>query len=374
MGHTGYQTTSAFFVISKLIGAGFRLYLVVVVLQMAVFEKAGFPFAFTVLLCLLVIWLYTYRSGIKAIVWSDTLQTLMLIMAVVVTLFILVKGLSLSFEDLSMKLLTSTDTQLFDWNWRSPDFFFKQFVSGILITLAINGFDQDIIQKNLTCKNEKQARRNMVWFSFGFVLVVTLFLVLGALLYWYAQALLIELPEKSDQVFPLIALNHLGPVAAILFVLGVTAAAFSSADSATTALTTTFCYDFIHVGRFPTKAQVQIRFLVHFVFSVLLFGIIMFFHSFNDQSVVVSIFKAAGYTYGPILGMFVFLFLIKRVPSSWSIIPSCVAAPLLTYSITRVAAKSGAYQFGFEIILVNALLTIVLLLIFSKKPDSVKKV
>ncbi len=326
------------------------------------------------MLCLVVIWLYTFRSGIKAIVWSDTLQTLMLIVTVIVTLVVLVKELITNVLDASNLLFASPVTKVFEWNWRSPDFFFKQFISGILITLAINGFDQDIIQKNLTCKNENQARRNMVWFSFGFVLVVALFLVMGALLHCFAEVKMIEVPAKSDQLFPLIALNHLGPLAALLFVLGVTAAAFSSADSATTAITTTFCFDFIQFGRFSSKEQVRIRFLVHFIFSILLFGIIMFFHSFNDQSVVVSIFKAAGYTYGPILGMFVFLFLIKRSPSNWSIVPSCVTAPLLTYLITHVAAQSGVYQFGFEIILVNALLTLAMLLIFSKNSKNVKNV
>ena len=366
MGHQGRMTTSGFFILSKLIGAGFRLYLVAIVLQMAIFEQIGMSFEINVMICLLVIWLYTYRTGIKAIVWSDSLQTIILIFAVGFSIFSIFKGTDMNTVEWISCLKKMPQTKVFEWDWHSPNFFFKQFAAGIFITLAINGFDQDIIQKNLTCRNITQARKNMIWFSLGFVVVVFLFLILGAMLYKYSSLLSIAVPKQSDQVFPFLALHHLGSVMSLLFVLGVTAAAFSSADSATTALTTAFCIDFLKIEKKSDFVQKKWRTLVHVGFSLLLFVIIIVFHDLNNQSVVNAIFKAAGYTYGPILGVFAFSFFIERMPIRWSILPICLFAPVFTWLIVALLQAKSSYQFGFEIILLNAFIAFSLLFIFSK--------
>lgn len=366
MGKEGYLTTSGFFILSKVIGASFRLFLAVLVLYMAIAEPLGISFAVTILFCLLLIWLYTFRSGIKTVVWSDTLQTVIFIGAVIVTIIIIRRQLNLSLSGLLTMIVEQPGTKIFDFNWGSPNNFFKQFISGIFITLALNGFDQDIVQKNLTCRDSNKARKNMLWFSICFGAVVFLFLILGALLYYYAKSKGIALPEKSDQLYPLIALKYLGSVATVLFILGISAAAFSSADSATTALTTAFCVDFLKIQHREHASQRTIRNLVHLGFSLLIFVVIMLFYKLNNESAVNAIFKAAGYTYGPILGVYLFSFFIPRVPMRRLILPVCIASPFLTYGVTRLLAwLADGYQFGFELIIVNTLITLSLLILFS---------
>ncbi len=366
MGREGYLTSSGFFIVSKVIGASFRLFLAILVLYLAIASPLGFSFAGTVLLCLLLIWLYTFRSGIKTVVWSDTVQTVMLIAAAVITIVLLLKQLSFSATDFFSMLKSDPQTRIFDFQWQSPNNFFKQFLSGIFITLAMNGFDQDIVQKNLTCKSGKKARKNMLWFSVSFAITVFLFLVLGALLYAFAESKGIALPSKSDQLYPLIALNYMGSVASVLFILGISAAAFSSADSATTALTTAFCIDFLKLHQRKQIVQSRVRNLVHLGFSILIFCVIMLFYKLNNESVVNAIFKAAGYTYGPILGVYLFSFFVPRIPRRKLILPICVLAPLLTYGITRLLfIVMDGYVFGFELIIVNTLLTLALLTLFS---------
>jgi SSS family solute:Na+ symporter len=368
MGKEGYLTTSGFFILSKVIGAAFRLFLAALVLYMAISKPLGISFAITTLLCLMVIWLYTFKSGIKTVVWSDTLQTVIFITAVVITIIFITQQLNLSASKITSLLADRPETRIFEFDWRSPQNFFKQFVAGIFMTIALNGFDQDIVQKNLTCRNEKKARKNMLWFSFWFGFTVFLFLTLGALLYYYAEAKGISLPGKSDQLYPLIALNYLGGFAAILFILGISAAAFSSADSATTALTTTFCVDFLKLDQKTHTGNNRTRNLVHLGFSLLIFAVIMLFYKMNNESVVTAIFKAAGYTYGPILGVYLFSFFIPRVPVRYSILPICIASPFLTYLTTILTGHIWqGYKFGFELIVLNSVITLILLIVFSKK-------
>jgi Na+/proline symporter len=300
------------------------------------------------------------------VVWSDTLQTVVFISAVIVTIIIIRRQLNLSLSGLLTMIVEQPETKIFDFNWGSPNNFFKQFISGIFITLALNGFDQDIVQKNLTCRDSNKARKNMLWFSVCFGAVVFLFLILGALLYYYAKSKGIALPEKSDQLYPLIALKYLGSVATVLFILGISAAAFSSADSATTALTTAFCVDFLKIEHREHASQRTIRNLVHLGFSLLIFMVIMLFYKLNNESAVNAIFKAAGYTYGPILGVYLFSFFIPRAPMRKLILPVCIASPFLTYGVTRLVAwLADGYKFGFELIIVNTLITLSLLILFS---------
>jgi solute:Na+ symporter, SSS family len=368
MGREGYLTTSGFFILSKVIGASFRLFLAALVLYMAISKPLGISFGVTTLICLLIIWLYTFKSGIKTVVWSDTLQTVIFITAVVITIIFITRQLNLSASGITALLADRPETKIFEFDWRSSQNFFKQFVSGIFMTVALNGFDQDIVQKNLTCRDGKKARKNMLWFSFWFGLTVFLFLTLGALLYYFAEAKGISLPVKTDQLYPLIALNYLGSFAAILFILGISAAAFSSADSATTALTTTFCVDFLKLDHKTHSRNNHTRNLVHLGFSMLIFTVIMLFYKLNNESVVTAIFKAAGYTYGPILGVYLFSFFVSRIPNQKSILPICIASPLLTFLTTLLVSSIWqAYHFGFELIVINSLLTVLLLILFSKK-------
>ncbi len=367
LGTTGHKTTSFLFIISKLIGAAFRLFLAVLVLQMAISDPLGIPFEATVVVALLLIWLYTFRSGIKVVVWSDTIQTTVLLIAVIATVVWIFKNT----PDVS-GLVNSVDLgnkyAIFNFDWRSSNFFLKQFVAGIFMAIALNGFDQDIVQKNLTCKNAGQAQKNMIWFSIWFVIAIVLFLFLGAFLMEYSNQMGLALPERSDRIFPFLALNHFSKAVAILFILGISAAAFSSADSATTALTTAICIDFIKIDKLPDNFQTHVRNWTHVGISFLLFGIIMGFYEFNDESVVVAIFKAAGYTYGPILGIFTFAFFTKRRPWRFSIFPIALLAPAATFGITKLVDNFGfSYQFGFELIVINAFITWLLLFFFSIK-------
>ncbi len=375
MGRQGYLTTSGFFIFSKIIGAAFRLYLAALVVHLAISKPLGISYEITVLFCLLLIWLYTQKSGIKTVVWSDTLQTAILLIAVIATITAISKQLNLSANELITAISDSSNSKIFDFRINSSQNFFKQFFSGIIITIALNGFDQDIVQKNLTCTSSQKARKNMLVFSVLFVATIFMFLVLGSLILIYAQNAGIVVPAKTDELLPSIALNHLGATVAVLFILGISAAAFSSADSASTALTTAFCIDFLRIETRSKKYQNTARKIVHLAFNLIIFIVIVLFYKLNNDSVVNSIFKAAGYTYGPIFGMFMFSFFIKRKPLKNLILPICIASPVLTFISTVVLSKIiPGYSSGFELIIINAAICLGLLLLFSTKTSNVKKV
>ncbi len=368
MGHQGYLATSGFFILSKVIGAAFRLYLAALVIHTAISQPLGLSFGITVIICLILIWLYTAKSGIKTVVWSDVAQTLVLLTAVIMTIISIKNQLGFDFATLHDSIINEAGIRIFNFDYRSPNNFFKQFVSGIFMTIALNGFDQDIIQKNLTCQNGIKARKNMITFSILFVVAVAIFLILGALLILFAQDKGIPIPGNTDQLYPAIAFNHLGGTIAVLFMLGISAAAFSSADSATTALTTAFSVDFLKLEKKDEKTQKRTRTLVHLGFNLLIFIVIYLFYKLNNESVVIAIFKAAGYTYGPIFGVFMFSFFIKRIPKYQFILPICILSPIITYVITLISKEMFfGYEFGFELIIVNSLLTIMLLTLFSEK-------
>lgn len=358
LGFYSLKTASFFFLLSKLIGAAFRLYLVALVLQLAFFDAFGLPFAVSVSVSILLIWLYTYRAGIKTIVWTDTLQTTFLVLAVLFTIYEISSQLDLTVSELAQSVTQSEQSRIFVWDWRSPSFFAKQFLAGIFMTLVINGMDQDIMQKNLTCKNLPQARKNMLVFSALFVVVVFLFLSLGEMLYQYADLRQIVLPEKSDQVYPFLALNYLGFWVAGAFLIGITAAAFSSADSALTAMTTSFCIDFLGLEKTKGVQQQQIRKWVHLGFSLLLLLVILLFKALNNESVVVAVFKAAGYTYGPILGLFLYAFFVRKPLADRWVPVVALLAPVVSWLLSTYSEQLlGGYKFGFELLIVNGLLT-----------------
>lgn len=367
-GKWSHKTGSFFFILSKLIGAAFRLYLAAGVLQLAFFDAFHIPFAVTVLVSILLIWVYTFKGGIKTIIWTDTLQTLFLVGAVVLTIIIISRDLGWNLTTMASEISRDPLSDIFTWDWRSEKYFFKQFFGGMFITLVIVGMDQDSMQKNLTCKSLGEARKNMITFSLAFVVTVFLFLCLGAMLYIYAAREGLQLPAASDDVYPWLAFNKLGMAVGIAFLIGVIAAAYSSADSALTSLTTTLSIDFFDAGNRPEEERVRIKSRAHILFSLLLALIILVFRAVNDQSVVVAVFTVAGYTYGPILGLFLFGLLSRRkVRDRW--VPLiALAAPTLSWIISSHSKEwLAGYTFGFEILILNGLLMIAGLAIISRK-------
>lgn len=367
-GVKAYKTGSFFFLISKLIGAAFRLFLVAGVLQIAFFDAFNIPFTLTVIVTIALIWIYTFRGGIKTIVWTDTLQTLFLVSAVIFTIIAISKSLNLNFVELVNEISEDSNSQIFFWDWRSGNNFFKQFFAGMFITIVMVGMDQDMMQKNLTCKNKREAQKNMLVFSASFLVTVCLFLSLGVMLYIFAQKNGIAIPESTDDLYPLLALNYFGLPVGIAFLLGITAAAYSSADSALTALTTSFSVDFLRIERFAEKKRRRIKMWSHLLFSVLLIITILVFKAINNQSIVVAVFKVAGYTYGPILGLFVFgMYSKRKVLDKWVPLVG-VLAPIICFFISKYSEiLLNGYKFGFELLILNGLLTIAGLLLISKK-------
>ena len=367
-GVKSYKTGSFFFLISKLIGAAFRLYLVAGVLQIAFFDTFNIPFSLTVVVTIALIWVYTYRGGIKTIVWTDTLQTLFLVSAVIFTIVTISGDLDLSGAELIKSISNDENSKLFFWDWRSGNNFFKQFIAGIFITIVMVGMDQDMMQKNLTCRNIKEAQKNMFVFSFSFLITVVLFLSLGVMLYLFAGKSGISVPEKSDDLYPFLALNHLGLPVAVAFLLGITSAAYSSADSALTALTTSFSVDFLKIEKYEEQKRKKIKKWSHLLFSFLLAAVIIVFHTINNESIVIAVFRVAGYTYGPILGLFVFgMYSKRKVVDKW--VPFIgISAPVISYFISSYSEIIfNGYKFGFELLILNGLLTIIGLYFISKK-------
>ncbi len=378
LGVFSYKTGSAFFLLSRTIGASFRLYLVAIVLQEFVMSPFGVPFWLTVLLTIILIWVYTFRGGIKTIVWTDTLQTLCMLLAVIFTIIAIGQRLDLSLSGLVNVVSESQYSQIFFFEngWSDSNNFFKKFLAGASIAIVMTGLDQDMMQKNLSCRNIGEAQKNMFWFSIILVFANLLFLSLGALLFIYSGEVGIEIPADTDLLYPMIAINHLSPVIGIAFVLGLIAAAYSSADSALTALTTSFCVDFLgfekaeNIGK---EGQKQTRFLVHIGFSSLLFLVIMAFYFVNDRAVIEQIFTVAGYTYGPLLGLFVFGFFTKRKILDRYVPLICIASPILTFFVNQYSEQLFfGYKFSFELLIVNGLITFLGLLIVSYPPDHTK--
>jgi len=368
-GKHSYKTGASFFLLSRTIGAAFRLFLVANVLQLLVFNQWGVPFFVTVAITILLIWLYTFRGGIKTIVWTDSLQTLFMLIAVGITIYIISDQLGMGFSELIKEVKTSDYSQIFFFDdWNDKRHFVKQFLSGMFITIVMTGLDQDMMQKNLTCKNIKEAKKNMYSFSVVLILVNLIFLVLGAMLYIYANKTGIQIPERTDNLFPLIASEHLTITAGIFFILGLIAAAYSSADSALTSLTTSVCIDFLDIEKKPEHSKIKIRKRTHVLISILLLIVILIFNAISDESVISSLFKAAGYTYGPLLGLYSFGLLTKRAVIDKWVPYVCVISPVLCYFLNMYSIELlNGYKFNFEILIVNGLFTFMGLLMVSKK-------
>ncbi len=376
LGFFAYKTGAAYFLLSRAIGSSFRLFLVAIVIQRFVMDAYGIPFWLTVLATIALIWVYTFRGGIKTVVWTDTLQTFCMITSVILTIVYIGQSLEMDVWGLTAMIRNSEYSQVFFFKggWNDPNNFFKQFFSGALITIVMTGLDQDMMQKNLTCRSLRDAQKNMFTFSFILIFVNLLFLALGALLYLYAASVGLDIPERSDQLYPTIAIQHLAPVAGIVFILGLIAAAYSSADSTLTALTTSFCIDFLDLyNQDRSEAdKKRIRMIVHVSMSFLLFFIVLFFAALNNTAVINQLFKAAGYTYGPLLGLFTFGILLRRqTPDTWVVVAICVAAPVLSFVIDTYSEQwLNGFKFGFLILAFNGLLTFLGLLAISKPAEA----
>lgn len=355
-GGVSYKTGSVFFLLSRIIGASFRLYLVAIVLQITVFDALGVSFFITVAVTIGLIWIYTFRSGIKTIIWTDTLQTTFMLGAVIVTV-ILIKKHMLPDTGLVEYIANSDHSQIFFFeDWKGANHFWKQFLSGVFITIVMTGLDQDMMQKNLSCRNLADAQKNMFWLSITLVVVNLIFLSLGVLLYDFAEAQSIAF-EKPDELFPAVAMSgQLGMVVVVLFVIGLIAAAYSSADSALTALTTSFCVDILGIERMEGVRGKQIRKFTHIGFSLVLFMVIVIFEKLNNDSVIKELFTVAGYTYGPILGLYAFgLFTKINVRDKWVPVVA-VIAPVLSYVIKDHSEEWFGYAMSFEHLILNGLL------------------
>ncbi len=366
-GIRSYKTGAFFFLVSQTIGASFRLYLAAGVLQIAFFDALGIPFWVTVMLTLALIWTYTFKAGIKTVVWTDSLQTLLIIGTVGVIIWVISSQLNMDFGGMVSAISNHPFSRIFDWDWQSKTNFFKQFAAGLGIVIVLNGLDQNMMQKNLTCKTRRDAQKNIFWFSFAFIIANLFFLCLGVMLYYFAQQKGIALPERSDDLFPLLAIRHFGVLAGALFLLGILSAAYSSADSALTALTTSFCIDLLNLKPDSPNNQ-STRFKVHIGFTVLMFLVIVLFRMINNDSVVTAVFRVAGYTYGPLLGLFAFGILMKKQVKDRVVPYVCLLSPVLSYVISiNSKAWLGGYEFGFELLLLNGLITFAGLLLFTKK-------
>ena len=356
-GRPAFKTGAWFFALSRSLGSAARFYLVMGVLHLAVFEALAVPFWLTVIIGLLLIWLYTFQGGVKTIIVTDTLQTACMLLALGLSLYLIAQSLGRDVPTLVSDVLAGPKGQIFTWDWRSAAFFPKQFLAGASIAIVMTGLDQDMMQKNLTCRNLREAQLNMVSFTGILVGVNFLFLVLGGALWVYAQQKGLALPPKPDQLFPLIALQHLGTAAAITFLLGIIAATYASTDSALTALTTSFCVDILEIQNGSYANPDRLRHGVHLGFTVLLFGLSMIFHQAGAGSLITVVFTLAGYTYGPLLGMFAFGILTRRSVRAGYIPAICVSAPLICFGADYAAKQNPAgYQFGFELLILNGML------------------
>lgn len=369
IGHRSYKTGASFFLLSKIVGAAARLYLVALILQTYVFEAWNVPFVVTVAGTIAMIWLYTYRGGVKTIIWTDALQTLCLLAMLVVIIWQVKDKLGLDFEGVVRTVTTNEHFRIFEFSdWMSTQNFFKQFFSGIFITIVMTGLDQDMMQKNLSCRNLKDAQKNMYMYGFAFTPVNFLFLSLGILLLVLASEKGIMLPALNDDILPMFATSGvLGSGLLIFFTIGIIAAAFSSADSALTALTTSFCVDILGIERQRAATAKRTRLKVHLMISVLFALIILIFKAVNNRSIIDAIYIIASYTYGPLLGLYAFGLFTKFKPNDRFVPYICIASPVLCLATDYLVLHYTGYKFGYEMLILNGLITMTGLWLVSGK-------
>jgi len=369
-GRFTYKTGTSFFLLSKIIGASFRLFLVANVLQLTVFDTWNIPFYVTVIVTIGLIWLYTFRGGIKTIIWTDTLQTFSILTAVVVSIILITRSMDLSLGEMISRVVASGDARIWVFDsWQKENHFVKHFLSGAFIVIVMTGLDQDMMQKNLSCKNIREAKKNMYVMSISLLPVILVFLYLGAILIQFAQFHGIAIPEATDNLFPMIATGgYLPQVVGVFFILGLVAAAYSSADSALTALTTSFTVDILEAQNWEEKKLTRARRQVHLGASVALGLAIMLFRAINDENVISSIFRMAGYTYGPLLGLYAFGLFTKMQLRDKLVPLLAILSPVLSFLLSRFSAQLfNGYQFGFELLIVNGAIMFLALLLTARR-------
>ncbi len=365
LGVRAYKTGASFFLLSKMTGAVARFYVVCMILHSFVFEAWGIPFAVTVIGMVVLIWLYTRGGGIKTLVWTDALQTLCLFAALLIIIYKVVDMLGMSIPEAVSAIANDNHSRIFVFDdWVSKQNFWKQFLSGVFIVIVMTGLDQDMMQKNLTCKSLRDAQKDMCTYGVAFVPANLLFLSLGVLLVMYVQQSGMTLPANSDELLPMYVkhISHLSPLTTHLFVLGIVAAAFSSADSALTSLTTSYCVDIR--GR---AGDEKLRKRAHLMISMLFVVMILLFRLLNSTSVIDAIYVMCGYTYGPLLGLFAFGMLTRRMPRDKFVPYICIASPLICYAIDSLVFMWTGYRFGYELLMMNGVLTFLSLFAVSSR-------
>ncbi len=361
-GAKSYKTGAFIFFVSKLIGASIRLFLVCIILQRLIFDSYSVPFAVTTCIIIFLIWIYTRNSGIKTIVWSDCLQTTIFLSSLALIIWQICSQLDLSFAGMCQIIQESNLSEVFVLDdWTDKQYFWKQFVSGIFITIVMTGLDQDMMQKNLTCKTLRQSQLNMCVNGLLYLPVNALFLLLGVLLYHFCAVQGIALPDSGDELLPMLCSSgQLGSAALVFFLIGIVAAAFSSADSAMTSLTTSFCVDLL---RRPSDER--LRRIVHPCVGLCFFLFILLVRALNNTSVIDAVYVVCGYTYGPLLGLFSFGLLTRCLPRERWVPIICICAPLLSYAVDEAVSATFGYKMGYELLMFNGALTFLALWIAS---------
>jgi solute:Na+ symporter, SSS family len=372
-GYWSYKTGAGFFILSRTLGASLRMYLVINVLQIFVFNAWNVPFWVNVLVFIILIILYTLKGGIRTIIWTDTLQTTFMLLAVILSVIYIGKDLNVTLGNLASQVRNSPISRMFIMDWHHERFFLKQFFSGMFITIVMTGLDQEMMQKNLSCRNIREAQKNMFTFSGILVFVNLLFLFLGALLLIYVQAKGVEV-KTTDDIFPTVAIRYLGPVAGMVFLIGLISAAFPSADGALTSLTTSVSIDFLDLEKkdISEKSKTRTRYIVHLSIAVVFFVSVIIFSKLSDRAVIDKLFTIAGYTYGPLLGLYSFGLFTKRKVHDRLTPVIGIISPLSCYFLSRYSqVLFNGYKFGFELLLLNGLLTFAGLLIFSRRREEI---
>ena len=367
MGVRAYKTGASFFLLSRLLGSAAKLYIVVMIMQKYVFDDWGVPFYVSVTVIVALIFLYTFRSGIRTIVWTDMLQTLFLIAALVLIIWHVIYQLNFSFSETVSAITTNEHFRIFEFDIKSPQNFFKQFISGIFVVIAMTGLDQDMMQKNISCRNLKEAQKNIYGYAWTFVPLNFLFLCLGILLLIFAQVNQAELPAISDQILPsFAATGMLGTAVIVFFMVGLMSAAFSNTDSALTSLTTSFCVDILETPKRNPETAKSIRLKTHIYISIIFILAILVFKIVNNKSIIDAIYIMVSYTYGPLLGMFAFGLFTKIHPNDKWIPVICILSPVLSFLFDTLIFKYTGYKCGYELLIVNGLITFTGLWISSK--------
>jgi Na+/proline symporter len=378
-GIASYKTGALFFLISRTLGATARLYLVINVLQIFILDRMNVPFEVTTFIILLMILLYTFKGGVKTIVWTDTLQTTGMLLGLIICVIYIMSNLNLSFSETMTSLNTNGYTKIFNTDPNSPGFFLKQILGGIFITVAMTGLDQEMMQKNISVRTLKDSQKNMITFSFIIVVVNFLFLLLGGLLYLYASSNGVNV--KGDDLFPTVALQYLPEFIGIIFIIGLISALFPSADGAITALTSSFCIDILGLKRnkdLSEAAQMRTRKIVHLTVAAIFMICVIIFKFIDNKSIITVILKVAGYTYGPLLGLFSFGILTSRRLNESLVTVICLAAPLLCFALEYFQSELlGKFQIGIELLIINGIFTFIGLYLISKPvpvPSEVKSI